>query len=105
MKEAEAKSYGVLMNSFYELEPEYADHFTKALRIKSWHIGPISLCNSNVQDMAKRGNEASIDESECLEWLNSKKPNSLVYICFGSLSKFTSSQLLEIAMGLKDSKQ
>ncbi|XP_002518722.4 uncharacterized protein LOC8288161 [Ricinus communis] len=105
VKEAEAKSYGVLVNSFYELEPTYADHYRNVLGIKAWHIGPISLCNSNNQDMLNRGKEASIDENECLEWLNSKKPNSVVYICFGSLANFVSSQLLEIAMGLEDSGQ
>ncbi|XP_058007482.1 probable UDP-glucosyl transferase 73B6 isoform X1 [Hevea brasiliensis] len=105
VKEAELKSFGVLVNSFYELEPTYAYHFRKVLGAKAWHIGPIFLCNSNIEDKAKRGKEASIDENQCLKWLNSKKHNSVVYVCFGSIAKFPASQLLEIAMALEDSGQ
>ncbi|KAF2294729.1 hypothetical protein GH714_015765 [Hevea brasiliensis] len=105
VKEAELKSFGVLVNSFYELEPTYADHFRKVLGAKAWHIGPIFLCNSNIEDKAKRGKEASIDENQCLKWLDSKQHNSVVYICFGSIAKFRASQLLEIAMALEDSGQ
>jgi hypothetical protein len=39
-----------------------------------------------------------------LKWLDSKKPNSGVYICLGSMANFTASQLKEIAAGLKASE-
>jgi hypothetical protein len=42
-------------------------------------------------------------QHECLKWLGSKKPNSVVYICFGSMANFTASQLKEIAAGLESS--
>lgn len=105
VKESEVKSFGVVVNSFYELEPDYADHYRQVLGRRAWHIGPLSLCNRNVEDKALRGKQASIDEHECLKWLNSKKPNSVVYICFGSMANFTSAQLMEIAMGLEASGQ
>ncbi|ESR36210.1 hypothetical protein CICLE_v10030328mg [Citrus x clementina] len=101
--ESESRSYGVAVNSFYELEHAYADHYRKALGRRAWHIGPVSLCNRNFEDKALRGKQASIDELECLKWLNSKQPNSVVYICFGSLVNFTSAQLMEIATGLEAS--
>ncbi|OAY45582.1 scopoletin glucosyltransferase [Manihot esculenta] len=104
-KEAEFKSFGVIVNSFYELEPTYADYYRNALGLKAWHIGPISLWNTNIEDKARRGKESSMDENECLKWLDSKKPNSVVYICFGSLANFPASQFLEIAMALEDSGQ
>ncbi|KAK7837568.1 scopoletin glucosyltransferase [Quercus suber] len=99
------RSYGVVVNSFYELEPDYIDHYINVLGRKAWHIGPISLCNKDTKDKAQRGKEASIDERECLKWLATKKPNSVVFICFGSTSKFSDSQLMEIAMGLEASRQ
>ena len=40
-----------------------------------------------------------------MKWLATKKPNSVVFICFGSTSKFSDSQLMEIAMGLEASRQ
>ncbi|KAG8654265.1 hypothetical protein MANES_05G116300v8 [Manihot esculenta] len=105
VKEAELKSFGVLVNSFYELEPTYADYYRNVLGAKTWHIGPISLWNTNIEDKAKRGKESSMDKNKCLQWLDSKEPNSVVYICFGSLANFPASQLLEIAMALEDSGQ
>ena len=105
VKEGDLKSYGVVVNSFYELEPAYADHYRKAFGRKAWHVGPVSLCNRNIDDKAERGREASINENECLNWLESKKPNSVVYICFGSMVSFSASQLKEIAKGLEASGQ
>ncbi|PON88085.1 UDP-glucuronosyl/UDP-glucosyltransferase [Trema orientale] len=107
-KEAESRSYGVLVNSFYELEPAYADHYTNVLGIKAWHIGPLFLYDKGTtpKEKAERGIlEASIDDHQCSTWLDSKKPNSVIYVCFGSLTSFSDKQLMEIAMGLEDSGQ
>ncbi|XP_042506754.1 scopoletin glucosyltransferase-like [Macadamia integrifolia] len=102
--ESEGKSYGVLVNSFYELEPAYADHYRKVIGRKAWHIGPVSLSNRGIADKAQRVNRAkSIEDDECLSWLNSKKPNSVLFVSFGSVVRFTASQLIEIAMGLEAS--
>jgi UDP:flavonoid glycosyltransferase YjiC (YdhE family) len=103
--EAGMRSYGTVINSFYELEPAYADHYRRVLGRKAWHIGPVSVCNKEAQDKAQRGKESSVDEHECLKWLNAKKPNSVVYVCFGSMAYFNDSQLMEIAMGLEASGQ
>lgn len=103
--ESELSSYGVIVNSFFELEPDYVDHYSNVLHRKAWHIGPVSLCNRGVEDKAERGKKAAIDEYECLKWLDSKKPNSVIYLCFGSVNNFPSSQLHELAMGLEASGQ
>jgi len=102
-KKAELKSFGVVVNSFYELENAYADYYRKVLGRKAWHIGPLSLCNKDTEEKANRGREDSIDHHECLKWLDMKKPNSVVYICFGSMTNFLNSQLKEIAIGLEAS--
>ncbi|XP_015865655.2 UDP-glucose flavonoid 3-O-glucosyltransferase 7-like [Ziziphus jujuba] len=103
-KEVESRSYGVLVNSFYELEPVYADHYSKGLGFKAWHIGPLFLYKKVFEEKAKREmEESSLDEHECLKWLSSKKRNSVVYICFGSLTDFIDAQLMEIAAGLEAS--
>ncbi|KAK7362596.1 hypothetical protein VNO77_04713 [Canavalia gladiata] len=104
-KESELRSYGVVVNSFYELEKVYADHFRKELGRKAWHIGPVSICNRDTEQKAHRGKEASIDEYECLKWLDAKQPNSVVYVCFGTMTNFSDSQLKYIAMGLEASGQ
>ncbi|GAB2291684.1 hypothetical protein Dimus_025937 [Dionaea muscipula] len=112
--EADRKSFGVIMNSFYELEPAYVDHLRQALGRRAWPIGPVSLFNvvnrrrSNIAVEDKRsirGKKSAIDEEECLKWLDSKEPNSVVYVSFGSIAKFPISQLHEIAGALEASGQ
>ncbi|RYR26719.1 hypothetical protein Ahy_B02g061024 [Arachis hypogaea] len=80
--------------------PKY--HFRNVLGRKAWHIGPLFLIN---KDKAQRRKDASIDENECLKWLDTKKPNSIVYVCFGSIANFPDSQLRDIAIGLEASGQ
>ncbi|XP_021723732.1 scopoletin glucosyltransferase-like [Chenopodium quinoa] len=103
--ESEERSYGVIVNSFYELEQDYADHYRKVMGRRAWHIGPVSLCNKENEAKFYRGKGSSIDEHECLRWLDSKRESSVVYVCFGTLSMFSTSQLREIAMGLEASGQ
>ncbi|KAK4437904.1 Scopoletin glucosyltransferase [Sesamum alatum] len=106
MRESEKRSYGVVFNSFYEVESAYADHYKKVLGRRAWHIGPLFLCNkAGSQEKAQRGKESDINEHECLAWLDSKRPNSVVYVCFGSMASFTPAQLHETAIGLEASGQ
>ncbi|KAK2665026.1 hypothetical protein Ddye_003600 [Dipteronia dyeriana] len=62
--EEDLKRFGVVVNSFYELEPTYADYYGNVMGKKIWHIGPLSLCNRNFEDKALRGKQASIDEND-----------------------------------------
>ncbi|ESW29230.1 hypothetical protein PHAVU_002G054100 [Phaseolus vulgaris] len=101
IRESEAASLGVIVNSFYELEQVYADYYEKLQGRRAWYIGPLSLCNQ-LQEKGKRGKEASVDEGEILKWLDSKKGNTVVYVCFGSIANFSEGQLREIARGLED---
>ncbi|KAF8377583.1 hypothetical protein HHK36_030965 [Tetracentron sinense] len=103
IKDAERRSHGVLMNSFYELEPSYVDQYKQFVGIKAWDVGPVSLSNRDTTEKADRGNRASITEHKCLSWLDSKEPNSVLYVCFGSLTRFSTAQHLEIATALEAS--
>ncbi|KAH7833917.1 hypothetical protein Vadar_011001 [Vaccinium darrowii] len=103
--ESERTSYGVVINSFHELEPAYSELYRKVIGKKVWHVGPVSLCNTDNEDKVCRGSKISMSGHECLTWLDSKKPNLVLYVCFGSLSYFSNIQLLEIAMGLENSGQ
>ncbi|KAH7834190.1 hypothetical protein Vadar_013609 [Vaccinium darrowii] len=103
--ESVVTSYGVVINSFRELEPAYSELYSKLIGRKVWHVGPVSLCNRDNEDKSCKGSKISLSGHECLTWLDSKKPNSVLYVCFGSLSYFSNVQLLEIAMGLENSGQ
>ncbi|KAD4178608.1 hypothetical protein E3N88_27199 [Mikania micrantha] len=43
------------------------------------------------------------EEPECVEWLNSKEPNSVVYVNFGSLAVMSVQDLVEFGWGLVNS--
>lgn len=102
--ESDSKCYGVIVNSFHELEPAYTDFYRNVLGRKTWNIGPISLLNNDPEEKSNRGiNQNSNFDHECLKWLNHKEPNSVVYICFGSHTRFKNDQLIEIALGLEAS--
>ncbi|MCL7030529.1 hypothetical protein MKW94_021055 [Papaver nudicaule] len=104
IRESEMQSYGAIINSFYELEPAYANHYTKVMGRKAWQIGPVSLRNEDTIDKAQRGKNSSVDEHCVLSWLDSKETNSVLYVCFGSVSRISNDQLVEIAMALEDSE-
>ncbi|KAF7852196.1 hypothetical protein BT93_L5352 [Corymbia citriodora subsp. variegata] len=95
VRESEKRSFGVIVNSFYRLKPAYVEHYSTFLGKKILEI----------EDKAHRGNQASIDQRDCLKWLDSKQPNSVIYICFGSLANFNAAHLHEIAVGLETSGQ
>ncbi|GMH02869.1 hypothetical protein Nepgr_004708 [Nepenthes gracilis] len=48
--ESERRSYGIIINSFYELEPAYIDYYRKVSGRMTWQIGPVSLCNRSIED-------------------------------------------------------
>ncbi|KAK4432488.1 UDP-glycosyltransferase 73E1 [Sesamum alatum] len=105
IREAEVEAFGTVVNSFEELEPEYIKEYMKAKGKRVWCVGPVSLCNKDYSDKSERGNKASIAEHECLKWLDSKEPGSVVYVCLGSLSRTAASQLIELGLALEASNR
>ncbi|CAI9766341.1 unnamed protein product [Fraxinus pennsylvanica] len=103
VRATETLSYGVVVNSFEDLEQRYVDEFWKIRGGKVWCIGPLSLFNRENLDKAQRGNKASIDTDQCLRWLDSHEPDSVIYACLGSLSRLMPSQFIELALGLEAS--
>lgn len=105
MREAETEAFGVVANTFEELEPEYLKEYIKVKGKKVWCVGPVSLCNKEELDKAERGNKASIDEDRCTKWLDSQELNSVLYVCLGSLSRLATAQLIELGLGLEASNR
>ncbi|KAI3470164.1 hypothetical protein Pfo_026827 [Paulownia fortunei] len=102
IREAQKSAQGTLVNSFEELEPWYVEGCKKE-KGKVWCIGPVSLCNMELSERSSRWNKASIDEHYCLTWLDSMKPKSVIYACFGSLCRISVPQIKEIGLGLEAS--
>ncbi|KAF5823676.1 putative UDP-glucuronosyl/UDP-glucosyltransferase, UDP-glycosyltransferase family [Helianthus annuus] len=104
VRESESRAYGMVINSFEELEQDYVNEFKKLKRGKVWCIGPLSLSNSNDSGKSLRGNSTSSDDQLYLKWLDSKEPGSVVYGCFGTISQITPPQLIELGLALEASK-
>ncbi|XP_059306976.1 UDP-glycosyltransferase 73C3-like [Lycium ferocissimum] len=103
IKKSQYLARGTLINTFEELEPWYVDAYKKVVN-KVFCIGPVSLCNKEMDEMVDRGNKASIDEHcDYLNWLDSIKPKSVIYACFGSLCHISYLQMKEIGLGLESS--
>ncbi|KAK4345620.1 hypothetical protein RND71_035796 [Anisodus tanguticus] len=105
MKKSEDEAYGIVVNSFEELEQEYVKGLKNAKGKNIWTIGPVSFCNKEKQDKFERGNKASIDEHKCLKWLDSWGQDSVLFVCLGSLSRLSTSQMIELGLGLESSKR
>ncbi|XP_039066101.1 UDP-glycosyltransferase 73C5-like [Hibiscus syriacus] len=93
MLEANQASYGVVINTFEELESAFVEQYRKLT--KAWCIGPVSLSHKEESDKAERGNKASINEQQCLKWLDSQETNSVIYACHGSISTVKCPELIE----------
>ncbi|KAI0523179.1 hypothetical protein KFK09_005571 [Dendrobium nobile] len=92
------ESYGMVMNTFHELEPAYADSFKSFGGMRSWNVGPVFLCRRSVDSLRNRGGAAAC---EVFRWLDGKDAGSVLYVCFGSLARFTAAQLREMRAGLE----
>uniref|UniRef100_A0A1J3JEK4 Glycosyltransferase n=1 Tax=Noccaea caerulescens TaxID=107243 RepID=A0A1J3JEK4_NOCCA len=102
---ADSDSYGVIVNSFEELEVDYVKEYRKARAGKVWCVGPVSLCNTLGLYNADRGDKASIGQDECLQWLDGQETSSVLYVCLGSLCNLPLAQLKELGLGLEESNR
>ncbi|XP_047309722.1 UDP-glycosyltransferase 73C4-like [Impatiens glandulifera] len=105
VKEIDSYAYGLLINSFQELEQSYYDELRNLNSNLVWCVGPLSLRNSAKTDKSRRGNKSSIDENQCLKWLDKQNPSSVIYACHGSLNNLPLPHLVELGLGLEASNR
>ncbi|XP_055810173.1 7-deoxyloganetin glucosyltransferase-like [Solanum dulcamara] len=100
------KASAIVLNTFETLESEVLESL-QTLLPPVYPIGPLHLLVKQVDDENLKGLGSSLwkEEPECLQWLDNKVPNSVVYVNFGSITVMTSNQLLEFAWGLANSQQ
>ncbi|CAL9013434.1 unnamed protein product [Prunus brigantina] len=94
----------VVLHTFDALEPDVLDALSSMLP-HVYTVGPLQLhLNQLPEHPLKMGYSLWKEETECLEWLNTKAPNSVVYVNFGSIVVVTPEQLVEFGWGLANSK-
>ncbi|KAL4561517.1 hypothetical protein LXL04_033684 [Taraxacum kok-saghyz] len=105
---ATRKVSNVILHTFNELEST----IIKALEPMIPHIytiGPLELLLNSTK-LEKEPNKSDTkgyslwkEDDECLKWLESKEPNSVIYVNFGSLISVSLEQLVEFGWGLVNS--
>ncbi|XP_060673497.1 7-deoxyloganetin glucosyltransferase-like [Ziziphus jujuba] len=97
----------VILNTFDDLEKEIIKSLSTHLP-PIYTLGPLHLLLKNqIQNKALNGIASNLwkEETECIDWLSSKQPCSVVYVNFGSVTVMTAEQLNEFAWGLANSEQ
>ncbi|PKI77378.1 hypothetical protein CRG98_002323 [Punica granatum] len=99
------KSTAILFNTFDAFEHEVlsaiADKFPDI-----YTIGPIPLMTHHiVHEPDLKAVQSSLwkEDMKCLEWLDKREPESVVYVNFGSVTVMTEQHLREFAWGLANS--
>ncbi|KAM3742372.1 hypothetical protein ACB098_07G065300 [Castanea mollissima] len=98
------RASAIILNTFDSFEQDVLDALSSMLP-RIYTIGPLSLLADQIEDDNLKSINSNLwkEEPGCLEWLNSKEPNSVVYVNFGSKTVITPQQLIEFAWGLANS--
>ena len=100
------RASAVILNTFDPFEQDVLDALSSMLP-RIYTIGPLVLLADQIKDdnLKSIGSNLWKEEPECVEWLNSKEPNSVVYVNYGSITVMTPQQLIEFAWGLANSEK
>ncbi|GFS35146.1 UDP-glucosyl transferase 85A2 [Actinidia rufa] len=101
-----SKASAIIINTFDELERDALDALSSFLP-PLYTVGPLQLMLDHVPDDRLKTISSNLwrEEPKCIEWLNSKQPNSVLYVNFGSITVMTQDQLTEFAWGLANSNK
>lgn len=104
--EVASKASGIIFHTFDALEGQVLDALS-AMFPNLFTIGPLQLLLNQKEEQNGRLNSIGYnlwkEETECLQWLDSKEPNSVIYVNFGSAIVVKKQQFIEVAMGLANS--
>lgn len=96
------KAQFLLLTSIYELEAQVIDAVKAKFSFPIYSLGPLipyfKLGDSSIPLPSYQSNN-----SGCLEWLDSQRLASVLYISLGSFLSVSSAQMDEIAVGLQQS--
>ncbi|KAM0025226.1 putative UDP-glucuronosyl/UDP-glucosyltransferase, UDP-glycosyltransferase family [Helianthus debilis subsp. tardiflorus] len=94
-----SNNFCVLMETFEELEGDLIKYMSQIYPIRA--VGP--LFNNPLLETSSGISGDLIKADDCLEWLDSKQPSSVVYISFGSVVSLSQEQVTEMAYGVLNS--
>ncbi|KVH98233.1 UDP-glucuronosyl/UDP-glucosyltransferase [Cynara cardunculus var. scolymus] len=100
----------IILHTFQELEPNVIKAI-EPIFPKVYTVGPLQLLLNHLSsaDEANKFDSSGCymsfwkEEPECVKWLQSKEPNSVVYVNFGSIAVMSKQELMEFGYGLVNS--
>ncbi|KAE8662287.1 7-deoxyloganetin glucosyltransferase [Hibiscus syriacus] len=102
------KASAMIFNTFESLEEDALDTMSSIIDpFPVYSISPLHLLADQIEDNRLKHIDSNlwVEQSECVKWLDSKEPESVIYVNFGSMAVMSPHQLIEIAWGLANSKQ
>lgn len=95
----------VLCNVFYDMEKEAVDWMAKLWKVRT--IGP-TVPSYYIDKRLEDDRDYNLhlfkpNTALCQNWLNTKLPNSVIFVSFGSMADLSEAQYRELALGLKGS--
>nr|XP_048335667.1 linamarin synthase 2-like isoform X1 [Ziziphus jujuba var. spinosa] len=99
-------STAIVFNTFDEFEHQVLEAISAKFP-NIYTIGPVPLLGRHVPDTPYKSLGSSLwkEDSNCLQWLNQREPNSVVYVNYGSVTVMSDEHFKEFAWGLANSKQ
>ncbi|CAI9764485.1 unnamed protein product [Fraxinus pennsylvanica] len=101
-----SRAKAIILNTYDELEVEVLE----AIRAKFnlvYTIGPIQLLEKEIyeQQLKSIGSNLWKEDMGCLDWLDQRENDSVLYINFGSITPLSADQMVEFAWGVANSNQ
>ncbi|KAK8710920.1 hypothetical protein V6N13_146229 [Hibiscus sabdariffa] len=96
----------IVFNTFDELEHEVLEAVVaKFPRI--YTVGPLNLLGRHVPESQFNSLTPSLwkEDTDCIEWLDQREPESVVYVNYGSVTVMSDYHLKEFAWGLANCKR
>ncbi|XP_004142536.1 7-deoxyloganetin glucosyltransferase [Cucumis sativus] len=100
------KASCIVLNTFEALDHDVLEALSH-LFPPIYTIGPIHLFSKQIKDKTQEmiATNHWEEQQECISWLDSQQPDTVIYINFGSLAILTLDQLTELAWGIANSEQ
>ncbi|KAL1225799.1 UDP-glycosyltransferase 85A5 [Cardamine amara subsp. amara] len=102
------RASAIILNTFDDLEHDVIQSI-QSLIPQVYSTGPLHLLvNREIEEDSELGRIATNlwrEDTECLDWLDTKSRNSVVYVNFGSITVMSAQQLVEFAWGLAATKK
>nr|XP_043638532.1 UDP-glycosyltransferase 85C1-like [Erigeron canadensis] len=97
----------MIIHTFEELEARLLTDI-KSIFPNVYTVGPLQLLLNQIEEKENKKTNFNCyslwkEEPECVKWLESKEPSSVVYVNFGSLAVMSLEDLIEFGWGLVNS--